>query len=294
MSGALLNAPGAPATAAATNDTPVLQGLCTGLSDFVRKYTGREFWITIWTENRRGNGGQALFLRNRPVQSVTTVEIDNCQLAPVGTDTNGAPITNGNSQGFWNDDKAIYLACRMFCYSRFTPNVFVNYSAGYAPGPLISTPANFTVPAVNSNVALTFPGSVTNLSSLFPGSGTYFAPKAGYYGFVSLVGQVLTLQNLGGNPALNQTVGNAVAGSLIVAPQPIFDVQSFATLQGQVGDLYDAMVFEVANRYKELNRLGLKSQSEGTQETISYNIQSLQPRTKLALQQYRRTSALAA
>ena len=293
LSGYLLNTAGAPTQNAIVNDTPALQGLCVGISDAVRAFTGREFWITTFNENRRGNGGFALYPRQRPIQSVAVLSVGNNLLSSVGVDTNGAPAVNVGALGYYNDTEGIYLVGGY----QFTadpslhnlPNVYIKYSAGYAAGPLIQTPANFTVPSVNSSVTLTFPSSVTpaTLASLFPGSGTYFIPKAGYYSFVSTTGQNVVLTNLGGNPSLGLTIGNALPGALIVAPQNIYDVASFATLQGAIGDAYDAMAYEVAVRFKELGRLGLTSQSMAGQESISgYKVADMMPRTKAALRAF--------
>jgi hypothetical protein len=114
-------------------DQTALNLLISAVSDYARSLTGREFWITSYSETYRGRNGFSIPLKQRPVTAVTGLYVDNVAILPVPNDPNGYPIQSG--YGFWNDDHAVYLGGGYrFRYSDW-PNVTVVYSAGYAnPG----------------------------------------------------------------------------------------------------------------------------------------------------------------
>jgi len=112
-----------------------------GVSDMVRTYCSREFWITSYSESYKGRGGVAIYPKQRPIQSVSFLSVNNCIQAAAGLDPNGAPLSSPGSIGYYFDDTGIYLNNGRF-FDSDIPNVFVKYSAGYAlfaPTPIYSS-----------------------------------------------------------------------------------------------------------------------------------------------------------
>jgi hypothetical protein len=115
-------------------DNGLVQQLVGEVSDMARRFCSRDWWINPYSEQYYGKNSKVLLLKNRPITAITSITVasggGNCVLAAVPTDPNGNPIPS--SFGYWFDEKAIYLgACAVFPDSTF-PNVYVQYSAGYA------------------------------------------------------------------------------------------------------------------------------------------------------------------
>lgn len=193
-------------------DQAITYQLCAEVSDMARRYCDAEWWITSFNEQYWGKNQNVLMLKHRPVTAVTTVTIadgsGNFVLSPAPLDTNGNPIPSqvpatASYASYWFDYRAIYLGVGAPFPDSVFPNVYVNYSAGYA--------------------------------------------------------------SLTGGPS-----GSPDYASI---PQ----------------DLKMALIKEVIFRKTESQRVGIKSVSDGNQQTSSYLTGPLDPQAKQLLQKYRRT-----
>jgi hypothetical protein len=108
-----------------TQDTSVISTLVTNASDFIQKYCARDFTTTgPYDEWYDGSGNDALFLRNFPVVSVTSVSINGVAVPP---------STSPTVPGWFAGPYQVFYRLGIFCKGRM--NVEVNYSGGYASVP---------------------------------------------------------------------------------------------------------------------------------------------------------------
>jgi hypothetical protein len=89
-------------------------------SDFCNATNRQSFFAANYTEQRDGQGGDIIVLRNQPVQSVTGVTINNF-IVPASPD--------GVALGFVFDHQAVKLIGYLF--ARGYGNVGLQYSAGF-------------------------------------------------------------------------------------------------------------------------------------------------------------------
>jgi hypothetical protein len=127
-------------------DQAITSQLCAEVSDMARKFCDAEWWIMPFYEQYWGKNGKVLMLKHRPIVSITNITIadgsGNWPLVPAPTDTFGNPIPSMVSSvqsygAFWFDKFSVYLgAGTPFPDGHFDigtgPNIFVNYTAGYA------------------------------------------------------------------------------------------------------------------------------------------------------------------
>lgn len=109
---------------AGNSDEALLTRLITAASGFVEAWCDRTFLSTSYTENRDGDGGRRLPMRNKPLTAVTSLSIGT-QTIPAG-DANMTP-------GYFFNDSSISL--NGYCFHRGLGNVSITYTAGYATVP---------------------------------------------------------------------------------------------------------------------------------------------------------------
>ena len=109
----------------ATADDALLARLITASSQFIQSWLNRIIAVASYSDTRSGSGGMRLFLRNRPVLSVTSVTIDGAAIPASGPTPNAA--------GYLFDDSSVYLIG--YWFTKGVQNVIVQYSAGYAATP---------------------------------------------------------------------------------------------------------------------------------------------------------------
>lgn len=107
-----------------TADDALLTRLVTAASQFIQTWLGRTIAETAYSETRNGVGGTRLFLRHRPVVSVSSVTVDGVAIAPA---------SGPGQPGYLFDDNSVYLAG--YAFTRGAQNVTVAYTAGYAATP---------------------------------------------------------------------------------------------------------------------------------------------------------------
>lgn len=123
-----------------TTQDALITTLIGNASAFIERFCGRIFEQATYTETRNGNNASAIFCRQTPIISVTSVTIDGIAVPE-------AP--DATSYGFVYDDHIVYLRGdapmrlpgvpssrgypRSFC--RGVQNVVLVYEAGYATIP---------------------------------------------------------------------------------------------------------------------------------------------------------------
>ncbi len=128
------------------------------VSDMARNFCDRDWWIQSYNEQYYGKNNRVLMLKNRPITAVTSITVadagGNTVLSPAPTDTNGNPIPSrissaGGYASYWFGPQAIYLGGGGAFPDSTFPNIYVQYSAGYASltGGLGSTPDYASIPA---------------------------------------------------------------------------------------------------------------------------------------------------
>lgn len=106
-----------------TNSDTLLNQLIAAVSAAISQYCNRNFGIAAYTENYSGSGNDTLWLRQRPIVSVTSVTM-NAYTIP--------PRPNVNAYGWANDLNKLFLAGGIFWEGPL--NIVVAYSAGITVG----------------------------------------------------------------------------------------------------------------------------------------------------------------
>lgn len=106
-----------------TNADAELQALIDQCStDFHNACNRANLFTTSYTEQRNGQGGRIMLLRNGPVQSVTAVTVSGLAILP---------SPDGVQSGYVNDDQSVMLVDYRFIPG--SQNVQIQYSAGFGP-----------------------------------------------------------------------------------------------------------------------------------------------------------------
>ena len=101
---------------------------------------------TTYSETYNGNGKNQLFLKKRPIQSVTSLQIGNvvipaCPNGPAGVNTAGYLIADDKKSLYIRNGAYGFTSVASFpgfgrwCFARGLQNVFVTYSAGFSSTP---------------------------------------------------------------------------------------------------------------------------------------------------------------
>lgn len=107
-----------------TEDDPLLSGLITAASAFIRSWCGRALTVQDFTELRDGNGSARMRLRQTPIAAVTNVMIGGLVVPP--GDANATP-------GYYFSETMLCL--NGYRFQRGAANVTVIYTAGFATIP---------------------------------------------------------------------------------------------------------------------------------------------------------------
>ncbi len=132
-----------------------------------------------------GPGGDRLFLRNRPVQSVTALTINSVAIA-----ASAAP----NSRGYVIDSARKSVSLRGITFRQGIQNVHAEYAAGYAPLAITArtsipvTPGPYTVQITDpwledSGVTFFSSGDPLTKADHAPAAGEYYQQEPGLYLF---------------------------------------------------------------------------------------------------------------
>ena len=110
------------------SDDVMLQRLITGASQAFRTYTGRNFDVQTYTEKRSGSGQRTLFLRQFPIQSITSLTVDGVAIPAI----TGNVYIPGASGYLYTPE---YITVFGYEFTRGRDNISVTYSAGYTTIP---------------------------------------------------------------------------------------------------------------------------------------------------------------
>ncbi len=102
----------------------IIAQLITACSTFVKSWLNRDILSATYTEKRSGTGHELMSTKNYPIQSITSVTIDQVAVAAAA---------NSTVSGFTFDEHQIFLNGRVFNKGR--NNVQLVYVAGYAACP---------------------------------------------------------------------------------------------------------------------------------------------------------------
>ena len=102
-----------------TNSDTLLNNLIAAVSAAISQYCNRNFGINAYTENYSGSGNDTLWLKQRPIVSVTSVTMNGYTIP-------ARPSVN--AYGWVNDLNKIFLAGGIFW--EYPLNITVVYSAG--------------------------------------------------------------------------------------------------------------------------------------------------------------------
>lgn len=244
--------------------------------------------LTSFTERRNGTGTSRMTTKNRPLQTISSVVVDNFTL-PVSPD--------GVQPGYYFNpgESVIYLTGgfsyhnRLFAAIGFTGwpgrfskgfgNVFITGTAGYPNVPASVTAA---VPAAIPPAVVSF----------------YSNPL-----FVTLVVAAgATVINLNTNlPFVQVSSGIPLNGEFVLNPDAVFvfnhndagtPIQINYSAIGIPFDIQQAVYEMVGWAYKERDRIGMTSQRFADNLSNSFSKTPFSDRAKLTIQRYTRKDAL--
>lgn len=237
-----------------SDGNPMLARLITACSGFVQNYLSRDIVPAARIETYNGNGGPALFLRNRPVIEVTAVSIN-------GTALTLSPPAQSRVSGFAYDDTRVYLYGWLF--PNGFQNVIVEYVSGFQSTTLQTIPASgvlttegFPLPW-NADRGVTLNGTaMTAITSGDPAQGEYI---------VSV--------NAAGYPIY--TFNTADAAGIVTV-----------TYGYTPYDLEQVVVEAVGEAFKRRNRIGQSSMNMGDGQVVQFSLVDFNKANKSLLNQY--------
>lgn len=106
------------------NESSHVEDLIDYVSAFIETYTRRTFLTATYTEYYDGNGTDTLFLNQRPINSITSIHIDDGRSFDASTQISASAIVSYSEEGYVRLDGDYF--------SRGIQNIKVVYSAGYA------------------------------------------------------------------------------------------------------------------------------------------------------------------
>ena len=267
-----------------SNSDSALAGLISRASRQIYTYLQRgSIMPRTVTELRDGTATQALVLKQWPVTSVSAVVVGTLTIpqAPALS----ANVQSGAGTGFdGSAGPCAGWACET--WDGIPPGRQQTLSlSGYSFGCAYPGAQN------RQNVLIVYQAGyqVTNEPQLVnTGTVSVIAPFGAWASDVSVTyANGTPLQKVIGTPAPGQYQLSPTAGSYLFNPSD--DGASILVSYGFVpGDLSDACIELVAERYKYSERIGEKSHSLGGNETVSFDNSRLTPLVTALLQPYRR------
>jgi hypothetical protein len=244
------------------NDDIFLSRLIDETSRFILSYLQRPtLFHYLFTDIHDGNGGYRQMLRHWPVQSITSVMVDEIAVPMLS----GMP-GSGYILEPWDGlppGSPQSVSLRGYAFCKGLSNVSIAYTAGF---------------------------SIVSEAQSVPSGGNYtIAVNAPYGSFGADQGVTyasgVTLTNVTANPAVGQyTVSNGIYG-FASADANAAVLVSYSYVPA---DIEHACIELIGERYRYRNRIGEISKSLGGQETISFNQKDMPDYIRLLLQPYRR------
>ena len=225
----------------------LLGSLITSCSKYVRSYLNSPLVPADYSERYNGSGTAALFLRNRPVVSVSSLQIGSTAVLPT---------SNPETPGFIFDDTRVFMPCSFFPIG--TMNVLVGYTAGYQASAAVTIGATSAMKTVD-------------LSGTSQVDGFVAGPWNSDRGVTLSDGT--KLQAVSGAPAAGQYQVTTDAEKNFVYNFNSAQQDAAATLlYGYTPqDLFEVVTELVGERYKVRSRIGQVSQNMGNGQTVSWS-----------------------
>jgi len=219
---------------------------------------------TTYTELRDGVGNQRMTLRNFPVLSVSSVQVET-QTIPVNTTLGGVGWTVDTWDGTTAGQLSV-LQMNGYYFCRGRNNVQVVYDAGYAVEDESYTVTSSTSSGLSKYTAAQPLGSWAQDDGVFYSSGTALtavssSPSSGQYSVTNGVYQFNV----------------ADAGQVLS-----IDYSYIPT------DLEQACIQWVAERYSYRSRVGITSQTMGGRETSAYDTSAIPAFVALLIDPYKK------
>lgn len=247
-----------------TTDDTFLTYLIKSASAFALNYMQRDSMAaTVYNEMYDGYGNTFMVLRQFPAHEVLSLSINGNPISAAGGDGISTPFSNGyvlEQAHSAPSQQRLTLFGLMF--PRIRSSVYVSYKAGYMQSNeqhTVPVDPQYTVCTYNTwledeGVTLSDGTPLVLATTAEPGPGQYWVSSEGEYSFNA-----------------------AQAGELILISY------SFVP-----PDVEQAVWELVGERYKAKDRIGVNSKALGGQETVSFDIRSMNPYIRELLNPYKR------
>lgn len=245
-------------------DDANLSALITRASRFIQAYLSRAIPPADYVETRNGTGTGSLFLRNRPVLSVSALTVYTTAIQQA---------TSPDAVGYLFDDSRVYLPGTIFPAG--VQNIKVAYTAGFQATAQIVVPDNGT------------PLSVAGLSGTSAVDGTPAGSWNSDRGVVLADGTVLA--KAASDPAAGQYAlkagGDGTYAYVFNAAQN--GASATVTYGYTPAEIEECAVELVGERAKVRNRIGQVSVHLGPSQTVSYSQKDFNDFVRTTLNQYK-------
>lgn len=243
-------------------DDDKLSRLITAASRFVQQELHRSLIPADYVEKRNGTGTPAMFLRNRPVLSVSALTI--------GT-TSVAQAADPNSAGYLFDQEQVYLVPGFPCGFL---NVQVSYAAGF------QATASAVVPTNDDPLKVSDLQGTSQVDGL--PAGSWNSDRG-----VSTVGG-LTMLRVATDPQAGQyALKLATDGTWTYVFNPADGSTAVTVLYGYTpSDLEQVVIELVGERFKTRSRIGQTSVTIGNGQTTSFSTKDVNDWMRSALNNY--------
>jgi hypothetical protein len=250
---------GAAGTPYPNTSDDMFSRVVSGVSQAAASYLQRNLQPTNYTEVRSGTGSQQMMLKNRPIISVSTLQVGNTVIA-------ARSPTDVYSAGYVADDSSIYLdRGNHFC--RGVQNVSVAYRAGYQNADTVTLPTPITEPVTTVSTWSLSKHWNSDQGVVYQSSGLTFT-------------LVTTTPTLAGTYQLSADSGRTA--EYVFSP-----ADAGATITITYGytpeDVVQALVELAAQRIKSRNRIGETSQVMGPSMSTSFSQSDMGPTVKMLL-----------
>jgi hypothetical protein len=270
-------------------DDPTIQSFVDGASEAFLTITSLPYIaLTAFTERRNGTGGSSMTTRNRPLQSISSLIINNIAV-PVSPDgvqvgyyfepeSNVIYLTGGYD---WNNRYFAAIGFQGYPgkFIKGYGNVFITGTAGY---PNTSGTVITAIPAPVSPAVVSFYAN-PEFTQLVVAAGATV---------INLITNLPMTQIPSGTPASGEFVLDPDAVFVFAGADALIPVQINYTAIGIPADIQQCVTEMVAWAYKERDRVGVTTERFADNLSQSYARTPFSERAKLTIQRYTRKDAI--
>lgn len=252
------------ATVGTTNDDALLTRLIASASSFILSYLQRPtLFQNVFNDVYDGVGQRGQMLRNYPVLSVSSVQVDGVTI-PAATSATACGYVLDTWDGF-PPGRPQELSLRGYGFGRGRQNIAVTYTSGF----------------VIQNEAQTVPGSEYQITPKAP-NGNWAVDQ----GVTYANGTALT--PVSSAPATGQYIAPTAANAFYQFAAGDANAAVLISYSYVPADIEQACCGIVAEQYSYKGRIGQVSKSLGGQETMSYSQKNMPDFITTLLQPYKR------